>query len=72
MDNNKLIQCYSEYMEFVVDKPPTQKQFLLNMDAKMKDKEFSADIMAILRPGVKYNNEKAYEVIRTELIQKLR
>lgn len=72
LDNNKLIQCYSEYMEFVVDKPPTQKQFLLNMDAKMKDKEFSADIMAILRPGVKYNNEKAYEVIRTELIQKLR
>ncbi len=25
LDNNKLIQCYQEYMQFVVDKPPTQK-----------------------------------------------
>lgn len=72
LDNGKLIQCYQEYMQFVVDKPPTQKQFLLNMDEKMKDKEFNADIMALLRPGIKYDNEKAYEVVKEELIEKLK
>ncbi|MEQ6120351.1 nucleotidyl transferase AbiEii/AbiGii toxin family protein [Reichenbachiella sp. MALMAid0571] len=72
LDTDKLIQCYQEYMQFVVDKPPTQKQFLLNMDEKMKDKEFNADIMALLRPGIKYDNEQAYEVVRTELIEKLK
>ena len=72
LDTDKLIKCYQEYMQFVVDKPPTQKQFLLNMDEKMKDKEFNADIMALLRPGIKYDNEVAYEVLKTELIQKLR
>jgi predicted nucleotidyltransferase component of viral defense system len=72
LDNDKLIQCYQEYMQFVVDKPPTQKQFVLNMNEKMKDKEFNADIMALLRPGVKYNNEVAYEIVRTSLIEKLR
>ncbi|NJO87520.1 MAG: nucleotidyl transferase AbiEii/AbiGii toxin family protein [Chloroflexia bacterium] len=72
LDNDKLIQCYQEYMQFVVGKPPTQKQFLLNMDEKMKDKEFNADIMALLRPEIKYDNEKAYEMVKAELIEKLR
>jgi predicted nucleotidyltransferase component of viral defense system len=72
IDTDKLIKCYQEYMQFVVDKPPTQKQFILNMDEKMKDKEFNADIMALLRPGIKYNNEMAYEVVNAELIEKLR
>ncbi len=72
LDNDKLIQCYQKYMQFVVDKPPTQKQFILNMDEKIKDKEFNSDIMALLRPGINYDNEKAYEVVRIKLLEKLR
>ncbi len=42
------------------------------MAEKMKDKEFNADIMALLRPEIKYDNEMAYKMVRTELIEKLR
>ena len=64
MDTNKLLTCYTEYMQFVVDKLPKQKEFILNMEEKMKDKEFTGDIQMILRPGIKYNNMKAYEFVK--------
>lgn len=71
MDTEKLLICYKEYMQFVVDKPPTQKEFILNMEEKMNDKEFTSDIQMILRPGIEYDNEKAYEFIKNEILHKL-
>ncbi len=35
-----IIHCYHEYMSFVVDNPPTQKEYLLNMELKCKTKNF--------------------------------
>lgn len=58
-------------MDFSVDNPPTKKQFLANMEEKMKDKEFLQDIHSILRLAVVYDNLKAWEVVRKELIEKL-
>ena len=37
VDAEKLIHCYKTYMEYSVDKPPTQKQFLVNMEEKLSD-----------------------------------
>lgn len=37
VNRENIIKCYHEYMKFVVNKPPTQKEFLLNMDAKIED-----------------------------------
>lgn len=71
LDNEKLVQCYKEYMAFSVDKPPTQKQFILNMEEKLEDPDFEGDIYALLRPGVQYDQSKAYELIKTELIEKI-
>ena len=43
------------------------------MDEKMKNDEFIGDIAAIIRPDEKekYDHEKAYELIKTELIEKI-
>lgn len=71
VDTQKVIQCYKAYMSFSVDHPPTQKQFLLNMEEKMTDKEFLVDIHSILRPEVVYDNLKAWEIVRKDLIEKL-
>ncbi len=65
----KLIHCYRTYMSFSVDQPPSRREVLLNMEAKMKDKEFINDIHVVLRPGIDYNNDKAYELIKNALIQ---
>ena len=58
-------------MEYSVDKPPTQKQFLANMEEKLLDREFMEDIHAILRPGVDYDNGKAWEAMKFKLIGRL-
>jgi len=68
---NKLIQCYKIYMKYSVDKPPTQKLFLSNMEEKMNDREFLDDIYIILKQGVEYDNRKAYELVRTEILEKI-
>lgn len=65
-----LIRCYKTYMQFSVDKPPTQKQFLINMEEKMIDREFLEDIHFILKPGVEYNNDTAWELVRKVLVEK--
>ena len=55
----------------MVDHSPTQKQFLQNMDAKMLDSEFLGDIAALVRPDEEYNPYEAYELVKTELIEKI-
>ncbi|MFV0591320.1 MAG: nucleotidyl transferase AbiEii/AbiGii toxin family protein [Draconibacterium sp.] len=70
-DAEQVIRCYREYINFVVDKPPTQKEFLLNMERKIKDAEFLGDTNMLLRPDEKYNPQEAYELVKNELIEKL-
>lgn len=64
VDMDKLIQCYKAYMEFSVDKPATQKQFLQNIEEKMQDDEFLFDIHSILRPEVEYEDIKAWNKVK--------
>lgn len=71
LDIDALLNCYREYMKFSVDHPPTQKQYLLNMEAKMEDPEFLGDTIALLRPDVPYDPKEAYEIVRTKLIEKI-
>jgi len=71
MDTNTIIKCYKEYMAFSVAKPPTQKQYLFNMEEKLADPDFIGDIYALLRPGIEYDQALAYELIKTKLIEKI-
>lgn len=71
IDKKILIDCYRKYMEFSVESPPSQREFMLNMEAKMIDPEFLGDTIALLRPGKEFDPVKAYEVIKLELLEKL-
>lgn len=71
LDTEKIIATYHEYMNFSVEHPPSRKQFLLNMEAKIEDAEFLGDTTALLRPTEEYDAQAAYELIKTELIEKL-
>ena len=71
LDTDKLVDGFKKYMEFSVKQPPSQKKFIQNMDLKMEDPDFGGDIYALLRPGVKYNQQEAYELIKREIIEKL-
>ena len=71
VDAEKVVQCYKKYMEFSVDKPPTQKQFLANMEEKIVMKEFADDVYLILKKGVRYDDGEAWEMVRKELVEKI-
>lgn len=68
---DNLLLCYRKYMEFVVGKPPRQKEFLLNLELKMQDDEFLGDTNQLLRQDEHYDPQKAYEVIKSTLLDKL-
>ena len=62
IDTEKLIHCYKIYIKNVVNTPPTQKQFLANMNEKLSDKDFKEDIYLLLRQGVSYDIEMVWVV----------
>jgi len=68
---NNILLCYRKYMEFVVGKPPAQKEFLLNMELKMQDEEFLGDTYMLLRQSEQYDPQKAYEFVKSTLLDKL-
>ena len=71
VDAEKVVECYKKYIEFSVDKPPTQKQFLANMEEKILMKEFTDDVYLILKKGVRYDDGEAWEMVRKELVVKI-
>ena len=66
-----LIKCYLEYMHFSTRISPSQKEFIDNMELKMKDNEFIGDITALLRPTEKYDQSVAYANVRDSLLMRL-
>lgn len=71
INTDKLLKCYRSYMDFSVEKSPSSKEFMLNMEEKMKDRDFTEDIHVILRSEIEYDNHKAYEFINKELLGKI-
>ena len=71
VDVDKVLLCYRKYMEFVVDKTPSYKQFVNNMQEKMEDPEFTNDMQSLLRPGITFNASDAYPVVFETFIDKM-
>ena len=73
VDAETIIRCFKEYMNFVVKSPPTQAEFIKNMDAKMQDSEFLGDIFEIILPKIaqSYDNQKAYLYLKERLLDKI-
>ncbi|HCK23071.1 MAG TPA: nucleotidyl transferase AbiEii/AbiGii toxin family protein [Bacteroidetes bacterium] len=67
-----ILHCFQRYMEFATHKkPPTQKAFLRNMEAKEMDPNFSGDMEALLRPEISYQPQEAFSWLKTELISRM-
>ena len=71
VNTDDIITCYKRYIGFVVQKPPTYRQFILNMEEKMQDPDFLTDSLLLLRPDIAFDPVEAYELVRTRLIDKL-
>ena len=69
LDNQKIIYCFRQYLNFVIGSTHTRKQFEINMSEKMTNPEFLRDTEGLLRPGFKYDPVEAYKLVRKELIE---
>ena len=72
IDAEAVMQCYNKYMSFVVDKVPTYKQFLQNMELKMQDPEFLNDTSALLRVDADtFDPIRAYSLVKETFIKRM-
>lgn len=71
VDVDNVMMCYRQYMEFVVERAPSYKQFVKNMEEKMQDTEFLEDTAMLLRPETKFSPTEAYPLIYNMFIDKM-
>jgi len=69
LNNKMIIQCFKEYTKFSVGSVPTKKQYLLNLEEKMNDKNFLGDTEGLLGTGIKINENEAFSWIKENLIE---
>ncbi|MBI9067171.1 MAG: nucleotidyl transferase AbiEii/AbiGii toxin family protein [Salinivirgaceae bacterium] len=72
LDFEKIITCFKEYTTFATgNRPPSKKEFLLNIEEKENDVDFTGDMEALLRSGISYNQKEAFDWLKKELIEKI-
>ncbi|MDR2496865.1 MAG: nucleotidyl transferase AbiEii/AbiGii toxin family protein [Tannerellaceae bacterium] len=71
VNRDDIVCCYRKYIGFVVDNPPSQKEYLKNMELKMRDEEFLGDTRLLLRPDDVYNPHEAWDLVKNQLITEL-
>lgn len=69
LNYDEIIHCFKEYIRFSTDKkPPSKKEFLKNLEEKEKNPDFAGDMEALLRPGIKYNQKKAFKWLKEQVL----
>lgn len=69
---DQIIQCFREYTTFSTgNRPPSKKEFLLNIIEKENDPTFTGDMEALLRSEIVYNQDKAFDWLKNELLEQL-
>jgi len=67
-----IIYCFKVYTEFSTgNRPPSQKEFLLNIEAKEQDPDFTGDMEALLRPEIDYDQNEAFNWLKSEVISRM-
>ena len=60
--------AYDRYLRFVASHAPTYKEYVLNMEEKMQNPEFLGDTTELLRPGLSFNPQLAWNKVRNDLV----
>lgn len=69
-DANKIVNAWKHYMN-EEGNSVSQAEYLDNLEKKMTDKDFLGDTRGLLRAGLNYNVEDAFEFVKRELLEKI-
>ena len=67
----KILECYKKYMEFSNERAATSREFIINMEDKMKDVDFIGDIKGLFRPDFRFNIDEAYKLVKQKLLERI-
>lgn len=72
INSEQIIQCFKKYTTFATgNRPPSKKEFLMNIKEKESDPDFTGDMEALLRIGIEYNQDDAFAWLKNKLIEKV-
>lgn len=67
-----VLRCYDQYMKFVVEKAPSYKQFVKNIELKLQDPEFLCDTDDLIREdSAKFDPHSAWELVKYMFVDKM-
>ncbi len=69
-DTDRLLFAFKEYTR-IAGTEITKVDFLENLELKAQDKKFRNDIEGLIRPGLMYDFERAYDLVVGELVSKI-
>ncbi|MDR2337223.1 MAG: nucleotidyl transferase AbiEii/AbiGii toxin family protein [Deltaproteobacteria bacterium] len=71
LDVDSCIICYKKYMEYAYNKIPSAKEYLTNLEDKIRDGSFRQDIVPIIGSDVVYDVDTAFSAIKTYFVSKM-
>lgn len=72
LDVDRVLESYRRYMEFVVEKIPTYKQYVQNMELKMLDPEFLGDTDILLRTDAsRFEPAAAWDLVKSTFVDRM-
>ena len=70
LDIKKIIETFKKYLENE-DLNISSREFVKNMENKIKNDSFHGDIAGLLRPGIVYSTPEAWEIIKAKIIDNI-
>lgn len=70
VDPAKILEAWNFYMKHE-DHRTSKQEFMDNMEKKIADKDFAGDMNGLLRAGIEYDTEQAYQFIKENLLEKI-
>ena len=71
LDVEAVIRCWRRYMTLGDKTAPSVDEFVANLHGKLGMNDYCSDVNLMLRPGTSFDANKAFEEVRSAIIEKL-
>lgn len=70
-DVETVLRCWRRYKKELGEELPSWREFVLNVEAKLRDDEYRHGMDALLRPEVSFDPDSAWRLMRERIVDRL-
>ena len=70
-DVETVLKCWRRYKKELGEELPSWREFVLNVEAKLKDFEYRHGMDALLRPGIVFDPDAAWSLMQEKIVDRL-